>query len=215
MPPVGFEPSISVLEQTKTVHALDRAATVIGRFLIRNIYYTFLVPVVIFLHPSHRRPPRSNASRPPRLFCLVILQDVYESRKNMPQMYYNRLSLKQNVSMEQPRDTEHLSRHSGHARFAQSEVERTMNHTITSCPWRWCWCSHHRRHSFRPHNTLLTSWSTAHLEKLAITKLAQTSRTHYQNWRFSRAVYCWVCALMFRKQTQTLITFALKMEAKM
>jgi hypothetical protein len=27
---VGFEPTISVLEQVKTVHALDRAATVIG-----------------------------------------------------------------------------------------------------------------------------------------------------------------------------------------
>jgi hypothetical protein len=30
MPRVGFEPTIPVLEQAKTVHALDRAATVIG-----------------------------------------------------------------------------------------------------------------------------------------------------------------------------------------
>jgi hypothetical protein len=27
MPPVGFEPMISVLKQVKTVHALDRVAT--------------------------------------------------------------------------------------------------------------------------------------------------------------------------------------------
>jgi hypothetical protein len=30
MPQVGFEPTISVFERVKTVHALDRAATVIG-----------------------------------------------------------------------------------------------------------------------------------------------------------------------------------------
>jgi hypothetical protein len=29
MPRVGFEPTIPVFEQSKTVHALDRAATVI------------------------------------------------------------------------------------------------------------------------------------------------------------------------------------------
>jgi hypothetical protein len=28
---VGFEPTIPVFEQTKTVHALDRTATTIGR----------------------------------------------------------------------------------------------------------------------------------------------------------------------------------------
>jgi hypothetical protein len=30
MPLVGFEPTIPALQQAKTVHALDRAATVIG-----------------------------------------------------------------------------------------------------------------------------------------------------------------------------------------
>jgi hypothetical protein len=30
MPRVGFEPTIPVFERAKTVHALDRAATVIG-----------------------------------------------------------------------------------------------------------------------------------------------------------------------------------------
>jgi hypothetical protein len=33
---VGFEPTISVLELVKTVHALDRAATVIGRLCNRT-----------------------------------------------------------------------------------------------------------------------------------------------------------------------------------
>jgi hypothetical protein len=32
MAQVGFEPTIPVFEQAKTVHSLDRAATVIGRF---------------------------------------------------------------------------------------------------------------------------------------------------------------------------------------
>jgi hypothetical protein len=31
MPQVGFEPTIPVFEWVKTVHALDRAATVIGQ----------------------------------------------------------------------------------------------------------------------------------------------------------------------------------------
>jgi hypothetical protein len=34
MPPVGLEPTISVLERAKPVHALDRAATVIDFFII-------------------------------------------------------------------------------------------------------------------------------------------------------------------------------------
>jgi hypothetical protein len=34
MPPVGFEPTISVLERAKAVHVLDRSATVIGITLI-------------------------------------------------------------------------------------------------------------------------------------------------------------------------------------
>jgi hypothetical protein len=32
MPQVGFEPTIPIFEQAKTVYTLDRAATVIGRF---------------------------------------------------------------------------------------------------------------------------------------------------------------------------------------
>jgi hypothetical protein len=35
MPQVGFEPTIPVFERAKTVHALDRTATVIGE--IKNM----------------------------------------------------------------------------------------------------------------------------------------------------------------------------------
>jgi hypothetical protein len=41
MPRVGFEPMIPVFERTKTVHALDRAATVIG-------YYSTTVLIISF-----------------------------------------------------------------------------------------------------------------------------------------------------------------------
>jgi hypothetical protein len=37
MPQVGFEPTIPVFERAKTVHALDRAVTVIGSLLIYNL----------------------------------------------------------------------------------------------------------------------------------------------------------------------------------
>jgi hypothetical protein len=40
MPQVGFEPMIPVFELAKTVHAFDRAATVIGRsgFIVAEFY---------------------------------------------------------------------------------------------------------------------------------------------------------------------------------
>jgi hypothetical protein len=40
MPRVGFEPRIKVFEQAKTVHALDRAVTVIGNkaFLFAKLF---------------------------------------------------------------------------------------------------------------------------------------------------------------------------------
>jgi hypothetical protein len=38
MPQVGLEPTIPVFERTKTVHALDRAATVMGYYAdLQNI----------------------------------------------------------------------------------------------------------------------------------------------------------------------------------
>jgi hypothetical protein len=40
MPQVGFEPTIPVFQRAKTVHALDRAATVIGKWVTRQEIYT-------------------------------------------------------------------------------------------------------------------------------------------------------------------------------
>jgi hypothetical protein len=37
MPQVGFEPTIPVFEWAKTVRALDRAATVMGKHDLRNL----------------------------------------------------------------------------------------------------------------------------------------------------------------------------------
>jgi hypothetical protein len=42
MPLVGLEPTIPVIEQAKTVHALDRAATVIGSINISICYLNSL-----------------------------------------------------------------------------------------------------------------------------------------------------------------------------
>jgi hypothetical protein len=39
MPQVGFEPSIPVFELAKTVHALDRTATVIGYWTLTERDY--------------------------------------------------------------------------------------------------------------------------------------------------------------------------------
>jgi hypothetical protein len=38
MPLVGFEPTIPVFERAKAVHALDRAATVIGNFIFTLLF---------------------------------------------------------------------------------------------------------------------------------------------------------------------------------
>jgi hypothetical protein len=37
MPRVGFEPTILMFELAKTVHALDRAATVIGGYITSTV----------------------------------------------------------------------------------------------------------------------------------------------------------------------------------
>jgi hypothetical protein len=53
MPRVGFEPTTPELEQAKTVHALDGAATVIGLLeSTRSSYFTTWVNLC-FLEPIH------------------------------------------------------------------------------------------------------------------------------------------------------------------
>jgi hypothetical protein len=54
MPQVGFELTIPVLERAKTVHGLDRAATVIGR---KN--YNLLI-IIRLINPSMIAVARSN-----------------------------------------------------------------------------------------------------------------------------------------------------------
>jgi hypothetical protein len=39
MPPVRFEPTIAVFERAKTIHALDRAATVISLLIPTTLKY--------------------------------------------------------------------------------------------------------------------------------------------------------------------------------
>jgi hypothetical protein len=39
MPQLGFEPTIPGFERAKTVHALDRVATVIGKVQFSNVYF--------------------------------------------------------------------------------------------------------------------------------------------------------------------------------
>jgi hypothetical protein len=43
MPRVGFEPTIQVFERAKTVHDLDRTATVIGETCTGNKYFLFSI----------------------------------------------------------------------------------------------------------------------------------------------------------------------------
>jgi hypothetical protein len=47
---VGFEPTIKAVERAKTVHALDRAATVIGDY--------FLLPSEILFHIKQQILPQ-------------------------------------------------------------------------------------------------------------------------------------------------------------
>jgi hypothetical protein len=47
MPPVGFEPTIPVFDLVKTVHALDRAATVIGDSVTRRVLFFYFLPSLL------------------------------------------------------------------------------------------------------------------------------------------------------------------------
>jgi hypothetical protein len=56
MPRVRFEPTIPALERVKTVHALDRAATVIGNIEILKTKLTSVVLVRKRTIPNERPP---------------------------------------------------------------------------------------------------------------------------------------------------------------
>jgi hypothetical protein len=57
MPGVGFEPTISVFERAKTVHALDRAAAAIG---LPTVYRTKISELINSEWEQTRKP---NPSR--------------------------------------------------------------------------------------------------------------------------------------------------------
>jgi hypothetical protein len=45
---VGFEPTIPGFERAKTVHALDRAVTVIGKSVKIIVYKTIVLSVILY-----------------------------------------------------------------------------------------------------------------------------------------------------------------------
>jgi hypothetical protein len=54
MPRVGLEPTTPVFERTRTVHGLDRAATVIGRLLNNKVNETIMVEERCKFSPESR-----------------------------------------------------------------------------------------------------------------------------------------------------------------
>jgi hypothetical protein len=52
MPWVGFEPTIPVFERAKTVHALDRAAIVIGQYVTREQTHFIFIKSSILISPA-------------------------------------------------------------------------------------------------------------------------------------------------------------------
>jgi hypothetical protein len=46
MPRVGFEPTIPAFEGAKTIHALERAATVISKFYINKLIYCLITSML-------------------------------------------------------------------------------------------------------------------------------------------------------------------------
>jgi hypothetical protein len=54
MPQVGFEPTILVFERVKTVHTLDRAATVIGSYVFIYSLFNNSVSMTDLLSTGHR-----------------------------------------------------------------------------------------------------------------------------------------------------------------
>jgi hypothetical protein len=56
---VGFEPTVSVFEWAKTVHALDRAATVIGCLAFCGFKITSTIPAPLVRHTGYATQRRS------------------------------------------------------------------------------------------------------------------------------------------------------------
>jgi hypothetical protein len=86
---VGFEPTIPVFERTKTVHALNRAATVIGSNIlvvhsimhesVRNIRGTFRLRYVVFARRISRAVPLETSTGS-LLICYISSISIYSGQ---------------------------------------------------------------------------------------------------------------------------------------
>jgi hypothetical protein len=71
MSPVGIERTISVLECTKTVHALDPAVTVIGGIVNRDHKFARTIPIRLFGEVLTRKDSRRLPESPPELLRCI------------------------------------------------------------------------------------------------------------------------------------------------
>jgi hypothetical protein len=55
---VGFEPTIPVFEQAKTIHALDREATIIGSYRYINIFNKYFKNHILYQRNMDERPSK-------------------------------------------------------------------------------------------------------------------------------------------------------------
>jgi hypothetical protein len=60
MPRVGFEPTIPVFERAKPVHALERAAAVIGKNCVYALIENILLPQMLSLITDHHNRHNNN-----------------------------------------------------------------------------------------------------------------------------------------------------------
>jgi hypothetical protein len=79
MPQVGFEPTIPVFERAKTVHALDRAANVIGR----NNIYIYKYCEVLKLPYDFWRPVLATDVCLAGTYCLTFWWEYYTPRSDL------------------------------------------------------------------------------------------------------------------------------------
>jgi hypothetical protein len=81
MPCVGFEPTIPVFERAKTIHALYRAATVIG----------------INSHTLHNSTPKMEAEFTPETWAILPTSTSYNTRTKLTSIINHSESLKSGI----------------------------------------------------------------------------------------------------------------------
>jgi hypothetical protein len=80
MPRVRFEPTVSVFERAKTVHALDRAANVIGILRLRSKYFSqhnvLKHSYSEFSLNARNQVPHPRKTGESSIVCILILIDT-------------------------------------------------------------------------------------------------------------------------------------------